>query len=167
MSQIETQVQFQGTLLNLIGEPAEDPRCRIAPGSRRAYILAGRSKFTIRSPKTSARYTFKVSLAKPREGMPDRWWVSVLTGSDNKTSYTYAGSLTADGSFRLGSDATLRLTSPSVAAFVWLARNWEHPYLEVWHESVCGRCGDTLTVPESIERGYGPKCYGYIGKEKI
>jgi hypothetical protein len=32
--------------------------------------------------------------------------------------------------------------------------------LEVWHEGRCGACGRRLTVPESIERGLGPECYG-------
>jgi hypothetical protein len=30
--------------------------------------------------------------------------------------------------------------------------------LEIWHEGSCLRCGRKLTVPESIESGYGPEC---------
>jgi hypothetical protein len=33
----------------------------------------------------------------------------------------------------------------------------------IWHEGRCGRCGRRLTVPESIESGYGPECIGKIG----
>ncbi|MGQ4872128.1 MAG: DUF6011 domain-containing protein, partial [Candidatus Thorarchaeota archaeon] len=28
--------------------------------------------------------------------------------------------------------------------------------VRIWHEGKCGRCGRRLTVPESIESGYGP-----------
>jgi hypothetical protein len=28
----------------------------------------------------------------------------------------------------------------------------------VWHEGSCARCGKKLTVPESIESGFGPEC---------
>ena len=31
-----------------------------------------------------------------------------------------------------------------------------------WHEGRCGRCGRKLTVPESIEAGYGPECINLV-----
>jgi hypothetical protein len=46
-----------------------------------------------------------------------------------------------------------------------LARIWQDDLAAVeatgWkvhHEGRCGRCGRTLTVPESIESGIGPEC---------
>jgi hypothetical protein len=33
----------------------------------------------------------------------------------------------------------------------------------VWHEGRCGRCGRKLTVPESIESGFGPECASILG----
>jgi len=32
----------------------------------------------------------------------------------------------------------------------------------VFHEGACGRCGRTLTVPESIASGFGPECIRYV-----
>jgi hypothetical protein len=36
------------------------------------------------------------------------------------------------------------------------------PRCTVHHEGRCGRCGRTLTVPESIESGFGPECINYV-----
>jgi DNA-directed RNA polymerase subunit RPC12/RpoP len=30
--------------------------------------------------------------------------------------------------------------------------------IKVYHEAKCARCGHRLTVPESIETGFGPNC---------
>lgn len=37
--------------------------------------------------------------------------------------------------------------------------------VEIWHEGKCGRCGRQLTVPESIESGFGPECVKMIGSK--
>jgi hypothetical protein len=34
---------------------------------------------------------------------------------------------------------------------------------EFRHEGRCGRCGRTLTVPESIDSGFGPECINLAG----
>jgi hypothetical protein len=37
----------------------------------------------------------------------------------------------------------------------------KHPLpgsVDVLHSGRCGRCGRTLTTPDSIERGLGPEC---------
>jgi hypothetical protein len=39
-----------------------------------------------------------------------------------------------------------------------------HPQLIVHHENHCGRCGRTLTVPESVERGIGPDCLAKMSR---
>jgi len=37
-------------------------------------------------------------------------------------------------------------------------------FVEFWHEGVCGKCGRKLTVPESIESGFGPECIKRVRK---
>jgi hypothetical protein len=32
------------------------------------------------------------------------------------------------------------------------------PLIEIWHQGRCGKCGKVLTVPKSIESGFGPEC---------
>jgi len=133
----------------------------LAPGSRKAYALAGNSTFTILSTKTGSRFTYRVRAPEP-DGRPPVYFVRVLTGPDNESAYTYVGMLLFNGSFKLGHRSTFSRTAPSVVAFDWVSRNWESDKVEVWHEGVCGRCGDKLTVPESIARGLGPICAGKV-----
>jgi hypothetical protein len=69
-----------------------------------------------------------------------------------------------DGQFRLTRSSRATLDAPSVKAFrFFFESNRLHPELVVRHEGKCGRCGRTLTVPESIDRGIGPECAGKIG----
>ena len=35
--------------------------------------------------------------------------------------------------------------------------------IEIWHEGCCGCCGRRLTVPASVELGYGPDCAEILG----
>jgi hypothetical protein len=34
--------------------------------------------------------------------------------------------------------------------------------VEFWHEGKCGRCNRKLTVPSSIESGFGPECINHV-----
>jgi len=136
------------------------------PPEIRAFILAGRARFTVVSPATGKRFTFKVSMPRrPRPGCPH--FVSVLTGSDNDADYTYLGCIFEDGRFTVTRKSSFTPQSPCAVAFAWLwgrltNDQWPHP-AELWHEGRCCRCGRTLTVPESIARGIGPECLGKMG----
>lgn len=139
----------------------------------RAYIFAGRARFTLRSKKTGQRFTFRVSKAKERPGdkKAPPFFVSVLTGPDNEAHYTYMGCVWgADGRGKLGAfkhsgKKGITEAAPSVVAFRWFmeqvvvagsAKAVE--LLECWHTGRCGKCGRVLTVPESVGTGFGPEC---------
>jgi len=123
----------------------------------REFLLAGKSTFTLVSTKTGSRFTYRVKRAK---GESRPWFVGLLTGPDNTSSYSYLGCIWGSRyshgrKSRVGSDAI------SVKAFDWFLRHLDHDALdlvEFWHEGRCGRCGRKLTVPESIEAGIGPEC---------
>lgn len=56
----------------------------------------------------------------------------------------------------------------AVLAAHWIAARLRTPDVlmeksDWWHEGVCGRCGRRLTVPESIETGFGPECRKAVG----
>lgn len=139
---------------------AADMRGRLAPGKRRAFVLAGNATLTIRSSKTQTRFTYKVVGSKNnRPGQMPVYFVSLLSGEDNTSDYRYLGTIFADG-FRLTRKSTASKDAPSVVAFTWFSRHWEDARVDVWHEGRCGRCGRVLTVPESIESGIGPTCAG-------
>jgi hypothetical protein len=162
------------------------------------FVFAGNAVFTVVSKKTGKRLTFKVQLAKVRgcscsqeEGAEDcsacvearrdpRWFVKVMTGSDNESerSYEYIGfAVVEDGAKKFiygGRKAHASQDADSVKVAGWLVRKIAGLEsgdadacanaveslrdTEVWHEGVCGRCAHRLTVPESIETGLGPIC---------
>lgn len=128
----------------------------LLPELAREFMLAGNARLTLKSIMTSKHYTYRI-----RKKDEDFWFVSVLTQGDNDTGYTYLGIITKHGYF-LGRKSDFTQSSKCHVAFNWfwqhLARGRIPEQLEVWHEGRCGRCGRTLTVPESIESGFGPEC---------
>lgn len=135
---------------------------KLSAGNALKFMLAGKAYVTFRSVKTQTRYTYRLVKAKDR----DLWFVSLLIGPENSTSYSYLGVI-QNNSFRLTPKSRLPITSVPVKAFKWvfdkLVKGVEPPDVEIWHEGRCGRCGRLLTVPESIERGIGPECAGVMG----
>lgn len=139
------------------------------PEDVRRYVLGGRGMVTVQSAKTGAHRTYQLS--READGT---LVVDVLTGPDRsaRQSWTHVGALKpADG-----------IASPLVR---WRFETWEHPtgiyaqarwffarvghgsaergqqvldQADVFHEGVCGRCGRTLTHPDSIRTGLGPVC---------
>ncbi len=153
------------------------------------YILAGNSTFTIRSVETQKRFTFKVvaisrvlgkqhkkgslQRAKVERENKDKYWVRLLIGPDNETSFIYIGMLekfsgilrfnTTTKSFSSVSASEMVKLSPSGGALDFLMRWLQSqpaltPKIEFWHSGRCGMCGKKLTVPESVDRGIGPDC---------
>lgn len=123
-----------------------------------AFVTGGKAFFTLRSVKTGVRYTYRVT-----QNEKGGWFVSLLDGPDNWSNYKYIGFIgQSDRRFRVTAKSTLPATSTPVRAFTW---TWERlssgrsiEGVEVWHEGKCGRCGRKLTVPESIQTGFGPEC---------
>ena len=126
------------------------------------FALAGNATFTIRSTQTGQRFTYKITAA---EDGPMHF-VKVLTGPDNTQDYRYLGFLRRGVYFHGGAKAKVSATAPSAISFDWfwrhLARNALPETVEVHHEGKCGRCGRALTVPESIQSGFGPECIGKL-----
>lgn len=126
-----------------------------------SFALAGNATITVVNPRSGARFTYKIKAPRNRNDATVRY-VSVLRGPNNETDYGYIGYIRADG-FRYGGNrASVSPDAKSYKAFAWF---WEHitdPRIEVYHEGKCGRCGRTLTVPESIESGFGPECISKV-----
>lgn len=126
-----------------------------------AFIFAGNATFTVVGKKD--RYTYKIKAGKT-DGNNNIYFVKVLNGPNNETDYGYIGNIFG-GQLRAG-----RKGKPDAPSFK--ALNWTISFLrnnpsdlgplEVWHEGKCGRCGRKLTVPESVDQGYGPECINYI-----
>ncbi len=129
----------------------------------REFMMAGKAKVTFRSAQTDNRFTFQVSVPQGKRGDATApHFVKVLMGSNNDGDYTFLGTVFADGNYKHGGKSPISAGAPSERVFQWV---WKYVSqgvmpkdLEVFHEGCCGRCGRTLTVPESIESGFGPEC---------
>lgn len=131
------------------------------------FVLAGNATFTLVSKATGQRFTYKVRAPKEQRGSVTHF-VSLLNGADNEGDYVYLGLLRQTGSdptfprFEHGAKSRVSADAPSARAVAWFWRQVERgevpESVEVWHEGRCARCGRKLTVPESIESGFGPEC---------
>jgi hypothetical protein len=128
-------------------------------------MQAGKARFTLRfTTRSGVETRFTYRMAASDDGRV--FFVSLLTGSDNESSYSYMGIVNERG-FRRTAKSRISEDALGHRAF---ARAWSclsagtlPDTLEIWHEGRCGRCGRTLTVPESIEAGIGPECAGRLG----
>lgn len=140
----------------------------------RVFALAGNAIITLQSNKTGNHFTYKVQAKKEEDPLvksgaitrPDGhnpvWFVKVLSqGSADEGEWTYLGIITSRG-FTTTKASKHMIDTPSVKAFnyFWTVQNLDQ--LTIRHEGRCGRCGRTLTHPESIDLGIGPECAGKI-----
>lgn len=145
----------------------------LAPDRVPTFVQGGHAIFTVLNTRTGGRYTYKVIVPKQadppnhrqrRRGAFVRFWVYVLTGSDNNTDYSYLGwtAPNPNGFVYDEKRAAVPALSPSVRGFDWFWRHRyalaEFPHVQVWHTGRCGRCGRLLTDPTSVEMGIGPIC---------
>jgi hypothetical protein len=153
----------------------------------RVFIFAGNARFTLVSLKTGMRYTYRVRVRKKdveQQARRDRinetsltsendappvdltYFVSLLRGTDNDNDYAYMGVLRQDLGLRLTGVSRMGRSAPAVVGLVWFLDAMKNgraalgTTVEFWHEGRCGRCGRSLTVPESVLRGIGPECAG-------
>lgn len=135
------------------------------PAQVQEFLLGGNAYFTLRSKRTGNRFTYRARSSEDGTA----YFISVLTGSDNESSYSFLGTIFDRGhngfnytNYRYSNKSRIGIDADSAKAFEWFYKNLQvsklGTELEVWHEGRCGRCGRTLTVPESIKLGLGPEC---------
>ena len=144
------------------------------------FLFAGDAIFTLVNEATGTRYTYRVN--KKGYQYTDRqgklvegtcYWVSLLTGPQNTSDYTYLGSLKSETQRTFALSPKSRIESDqlgSVQAISWLLRRIElfeagqkstvMVGLVFYHAGRCGRCARVLTTPESCNAGIGPECSG-------
>lgn len=137
------------------------------------YMLAGNARLTVVNTATGNRLTYRVRRMPERDdGRAPGWFVSVLTGGNNDVDYAYLGCMWKSRDARVyapkvgyvhGARSRIGPEAPSARGFAWLVRQVFRRRalpagVEVWHDGRCGRCGRSLTVPESVATGLGPVC---------
>lgn len=122
------------------------------------FFLAGNAVFTLKSLATGKHYTFRAA-TQDKDLLTKMSWVSLLVRPDE---YAYLGTVfTNDDIFQY---KQTKKSPPSSCHrimywFIQQINAGEFPdTVEVIHEGRCGRCGRTLTHPDSIESGLGPVC---------
>lgn len=135
----------------------------------RTFVLAGNARLTLVSGRTGARYTFRVRRADEERDGRRPWFVSTLIGQNNDTDFAFIATVhdrVAPLEERLSVRRGGSVEDVRVKAFAFLLRCLDGGALpasfEVWHEGRCGRCARVLTVPSSIESGFGPECVHHV-----
>ena len=127
----------------------------------REFVTAGHAVFTVANP-TGQHFTYRVTTSDD----PSRpaWFVGVLTGPSNETDYSYHGLFDpATGAVRTTAKSKVSADALSAKVLRWALdvvygrRSLPAGYA-IEHSGSCGRCGRTLTEPESLESGIGPTC---------
>ncbi len=132
----------------------------------RAFVTGGKAHFTLENDATAERVTYRVMRPRgaKREDTTCPLFVSVLTGPDNTSSYSYLGTIFRDAQGAKYVQTRKSKFSPSdkrAKGFAWLVsrlvsgRAIPAP-MKFWHEGVCAACARKLTVPISIATGVGP-----------
>ena len=122
------------------------------------FAFAGHALLTLESRKSGNHHTYEIRVCKEN---PNLFFVGhLISGSADEGSFAYLGAVNLkEDRFFLTKKSTASPEAPSVQAFFFFMKIKEmHPMLVIHHEGKCGRCGRTLTVPESIEAGIGPEC---------
>ena len=132
------------------------------------FLFAGNATLTLESAKSGKHFTFKVKQAK-KDDIESPFFVSVLSGADNSSSFSYVGIIGSDRkTFKLTQKSKVSADAISYKAFNFffsqLIEGKLNPDLNVFHSGKCGRCGKKLTTPDSIERGLGKTCAGLGSK---
>ncbi|UCC74355.1 MAG: hypothetical protein JSV86_07295 [Gemmatimonadota bacterium] len=131
-----------------------------------AFLVSGNATFTATNTQTGNRFTYRV---RQKDTL---YFVAVLTGPDNIADYTFLGTIfppRSAGSDPLrglayyhGKRSSISPDAQSARAFEWLFR-WRYTlpeFIEIDPMGRCGRCGRSLTTPESVRTGLGPICAG-------
>ena len=143
------------------------------------FITAGKSTFTIANTETTNRFTFMVKAptettaagGKRIDRNSNVRFVSVLTGPDNENSYSFLGTIFLDGNkaprYQPSRKSRFEMSAISQLTIDWLITrlktvNALPDFITFHHCGYCGRCGRKLTVPESIESGFGPECINKV-----
>ena len=132
------------------------------------FVTAGKATFTVESV-TGHYYTYRITHKEANGNFSESWLISLLTGPDNTSSYTYLGKLNpSTGAVTLTAGSKFTDNSTPVRVIRWaLQIIWGYKELpagyNIHHEGRCGRCNRLLTVPSSIEGGIGPECAKAIG----
>lgn len=125
------------------------------------FAFAGNATITLESENTKNRFTYKITKSKDDDNL---FFIKLLHGPDNENDYRYIGCYYVDSNYFYPCKKFREVPVPfwpgSMRAISYFLDHLDNlpKKLHVYHEGRCAKCGRKLTTPESIERGFGPKC---------
>jgi hypothetical protein len=140
------------------------PAARLADDAALAYLLAGKATVTLRHVQTGTRYTYTVTAvttSSPTTTTPTTHVVRLVDPRSRLAEEV--GHIVGGRDFMARRPPEGTEADRPARAFAFVLRRLVAGEtlpdgVEVWHEGTCGRCGKPLVVPESIDRGIGPRC---------
>lgn len=132
------------------------PEDFVTPTGRPNFLCDGIVSVQLKSGK---HFTYKVEL-QSKGTLEGKRILSLLTGPDNTSWRDYTGFAFVDD------DRTVNVwnkyrDSEKMMKHAMLVAGGADEHVESWKQAGrCHDCGRLLTVPLSIERGYGPECWG-------
>jgi hypothetical protein len=162
MSEIIKKVEFGFDWINEVAT-AKVERSQLLGDDISKFVFGGNATFTVVNTDTNKWFTFKVRQPK---GNKDVSFVSVLTGSENGTSYSFLGTFFSKGQvYRRSKKSSIGSDAQSAKVISWFFKTFinneeKYPTVQVFHDGKCGACGRKLTTPQSVKSGLGPVCGG-------
>jgi hypothetical protein len=127
------------------------------------FFSAGNAIFTIANNK-GEHYTYRIKHKPAKGSYRESWFMSLLTGPQNTSDYTYLG-LFDPKNLKVILTRASKFTNESrpvkVAEWAFMLVKEGKAFPEGYslqHEGKCCRCARLLTDPISIQLGIGPEC---------
>ena len=123
------------------------------------FMFGGNCVFTIRVPNGD-HYSYKIYRKKTQDGAKI-YQLYIKKGGKG----TYCGFVKVCGNkmtFRHNSKYNISRNEPSVVTLLDTIHNRNNTQNEILHVGRCAHCGRPLTDPDSMERGFGPKCWAKV-----
>ena len=138
-----------------------DPTPHKLNGNLVAYIFAGNATITVENTATGNKEVYIIK--KPFDDGPH--FVSSLVGRGNIEKHL--GTIFQNQKYVYNrKKSKIPQDSQTARVFEWafprMLKGTLPEQVEVNHAGYCGRCGRLLTVPVSIQSGFGPVCINKI-----
>lgn len=131
------------------------------------FLLAGRALFTVSNPQ-GEHFTFKVKGAESEwpvgSGRVSKSYFVSVKAPGGIYPFRYIGMLLKTGDIKCTNKSSYTPGDQMYKVAVWacksvIAQKMIPDGYHIEHAGRCGKCGRTLTDPESIQRGIGPECW--------
>jgi len=152
--------------------PASGPSSTVSgphyPELSEKFILAGRALFTVSNP-SGEHFTFRVKGAESEwpigSGRVSKSYFVSVKAPGGVYPYRYIGLLNAKtGDIKCTTKSSYTPGDQMYKVAAWACKSVLNAKMipdgyHIEHAGRCGKCGRTLTDPESIQRGIGPECW--------